>query len=144
MWKFYQLGAALSIAITTSMPGVVLANQAVITINSSQTGFIDPYYGSQSGFVNPYYGSQPVYVDPYYGSQPVIVNPGRRSQTVIVNPSNTVIVNPGRRSPTVIVSPGNTYPGYNPIFPQSNCSSMIMGSPIASPVPMNTISGRFC
>lgn len=130
----------VSVAVAIFIPGVAFA-LPVVTINNPQP-IIDPFYSSQP-IIDPYYGIQPVIPQSIYGSQTVIVNPSRRTNTVIVSPSNgsqTVIVNQGKRSQTVIVNPNNSYP----IFGQSNCSSMIMGSPIPSPVPMNTQTGRFC
>ena len=76
----------------------------------------------------------------------VIIN---NSPTVIVPPASnygTVIVNPSRRYRTRIVDPINNSGTeiVNPTFQQPSCGSVIMGSSIPSPVPVNPNTGLSC
>jgi hypothetical protein len=88
---------------------------------------------------------------------------GSFSQTVIINPSDNkqIIVIPGNNVRTIIVNPSNgyynqgdnQYNGYNPGYNNGynngynqirNCTTLIPGSPIPSPVPIDSVTGKFC
>ncbi len=78
------------------------------------------------------------FYDPYRPVYPNVYSPGFYSPEF---PSPTVIVVPR----TVIVNPG--YDNYNHNYNYNNsdsCGSVIYGSPIASPVPVDPFSGLAC
>lgn len=88
-------------------------------------------YGYESGYGNRVYvrGSIDTPYSPYY---PGVYSPGFYSPSF---PSSTVIVAP--RAQTVILNPGFS-------DDRQNCGSVIYGSPIVSPIPVNPYTGLAC
>jgi hypothetical protein len=127
MLKFLGFTAALSVACVTFLPEVAFGLPPVVDINNSPTVILDP--------INNY--------------DRVIVNPINRFPTRRIYPINnygTVNVYPNNRFPTRRVYPINNYGtvNVNPNPQQPSCGSMIYGSPIPSPVPVNPYTGHRC
>lgn len=112
-----------------------------VTIGSPSSFGVQSGFGVQRGgfYRNRYpYGNRVIIRSPLgnpdytYGS-PRYDSPRFPNQ---IGPARTVIITP--RTRTVIVNPGY----YNPY--RSNCGSAIYGSPIASPIPVNPVTGWAC
>lgn len=98
-----------------------------------------PYGGNYRPYRNQVILRRSFY-DPYRPYYPGVYSPGFYSPNF---PDSRVIVVPR----TVIVNPGynnyprhNNYPGYNSAY----CGSVIYGSPIASPIPVDPFTGLAC
>jgi hypothetical protein len=132
MLKFLSLTAALSTAFVTLLSGPSLGFPLVLNTNDPSQVIFNPTNGSTTGFY-----------DPFNNSRQVIFNPSNGSQTVIGSPYNnpyTRTTYPSNGSQIVIINIINV----NRIPLQSTCSTAIIGSPIPSPIPLNTRTGLPC
>ena len=161
MWRSLSIITGLSVAINTLVVSSVFAIPIEIRINSRP----NHNYSRQRIIINGQNRYDHYHQNRYYHQgQNVIINPHNTSQTIII---------PGNNSSTIIVTPNNNnypnsyyynygnygnhnynnypnnygnYGNYNnyPYVQQRNCTNLIQGSPIPSPVPIDTVTGRFC
>ena len=152
MLKFL-MSAALTVALSF-LPEVGFSfPRRVIIINNSPTVIVPPAGNYGTVIVNPTSPYRTGIIDPFNNYNTTIVSPSSSYRTGIIDPFNnynTTIVSPSRLYRTGIINPINNYGtvivnpvNVNPIQ-QPSCGSVIMGSSIASPVPVNSSTGLSC
>lgn len=132
MLKLLRLSTALAVALVPFLPEAAFSLPSVAQVNNSQTVILDPV--NNSGRVIGY----PVNRFPTGVSYPV--NNYGRVTGYPVNRFPSGASYPINNFGTVIINPNNV----NPTPQQSSCGSMIIGSSIPSPVPVDAYTGRFC
>lgn len=132
MLRFLLLSVTITAALVPFLPKVAFGLPAVVDINNPPTVILDPNSNSGTVIGNPINRVPTGVVYPINNSGTVIGNPINRVPTGVVNPINNF--------GTVIINPTNV----NPPVQQSSCGSMVFGSPIPSPVPVDAYTGRLC
>jgi hypothetical protein len=130
----------LSAASLVLLPGGLLNTQASWADQYRSTVILSPGASGRRVILDSSTYRPPIGVDPYYSPYGVEVYPRHQTSTIVIDGygrrNNTVIVQPNSNVRTVIINPGYA--------PRRQCSTLIMGSPIPSPVPIDQNTGQFC
>jgi hypothetical protein len=162
MLKHLFLTAALSAA-TLSLGSQAAMGQFAGSVNGqSSDGFnqaqvfrSQPFGSTRTVIVNPY--RHPSQID-YFGNGTVIIERDRFSDPFSRHRIQPVIVTPIIRPRTVIINPDGYSDRYyrggyrsryrdgysRRYYGNQSCGTMILGSPIPSPIPVNPITGIAC
>jgi len=133
MLKLLSITALLAAGFATLLCEESLAIPVIINSTSYPQWIVDQNPNGIGEVVNPLYRSSYSIVSPVNGSNTV------RTSSFGSYPSSRSIY-PIGGTPIVIINNVNIYPSYaEPV-----CSTVILGSPIPSPVPINRKTGAFC
>lgn len=131
MLKVLSITALFSAAFATVLSEASLAIPLIINSTSYPQSIVDA--DSNSQVVNPLYRSSYSIVSPVNGSNSV-------TTSSFNSYPNSRSVYPVGGTQVVIINNVNIYPSYS----EPTCSTVILGSPIPSPVPINRRTGAFC
>lgn len=140
MLKFLSLTAALSTAFVTFLSEASLAMPVILNTNQPSQVMVNSTNSSTTGFYSPFNNSNQVIVDPFNRSQTSINGSFYNNPYASYNNPYTRTTYPSNGSQLVIINIINV----NRIPLQSTCSTAIIGSPIPSPIPINTRTGLPC
>ena len=140
MLKFLSLTAALSTAFVTFLSEASLAMPLILNTNQPSQVMVNSTNGWTTGFYGPFNNSSQVIVAPFNRPQTSINGSFYNNPYASYNNPYTRTTYPSNGSQIVIINIINV----NRIPMQATCSTAIIGSPIPSPIPLNTRTGLPC